>query len=266
MEYALVAAVALLAAGLTLFSGFGLGTLLLPAFAAFFPPEIAVGATAIVHLANNCFKLALVGRAAVPGVVLRFGLPAIGAAVVGALLLESLADAPRDLATYTLAGGQCSVTTIGLVVGVLIICFAALEWLPTVKRLEVPPRYLPLGGVLSGFFGGLSGHQGALRSAFLIRAGLQRDQFIGTAAVCSVLVDLTRLIVYALSALLGARARADAPAVAPLAPLIAVGCLAAFTGSFIGARLVKKVTLTWLQSFIAVLLVLFGLAMASGIL
>ena len=45
MEYTLVAIVALVAAGLTLFSGFGLGTLLLPAFALFFPIEIAVSAT-----------------------------------------------------------------------------------------------------------------------------------------------------------------------------------------------------------------------------
>ncbi len=37
MAYFIVAAVALLASGLTLFSGFGLGTLLLPAFALFFP-------------------------------------------------------------------------------------------------------------------------------------------------------------------------------------------------------------------------------------
>ena len=29
--------------------------------------------------------------------------------------------------------------------------------------LEFDRRYLPLGGLLSGFFGGLSGHQGALR-------------------------------------------------------------------------------------------------------
>ena len=41
---------------LTLFSGFGLGTLLLPAFAVFFPIEVAVASTAIVHAANNLFK------------------------------------------------------------------------------------------------------------------------------------------------------------------------------------------------------------------
>jgi len=58
-------------------------------------------------------------------------------------------------------------------------------------------RYLPLGGVLSGFFGGLSGHQGALRSAFLIRCGLSQEAFVATGIVAACLVDLARLAVYA---------------------------------------------------------------------
>jgi acyl-CoA reductase-like NAD-dependent aldehyde dehydrogenase len=44
----------------------------------------------------------------------------------------------------------------------------------------MPPGYLPVGGLLSGFFGGLSGHQGALRSVFLLRAGLTKESFIAT--------------------------------------------------------------------------------------
>ncbi|MEK9138207.1 MAG: sulfite exporter TauE/SafE family protein, partial [Bacteroidota bacterium] len=59
MEYLIVCTIALLASGLTLFSGFGLGTLLLPAFILFFPPDVAVGMTAIVHFLNNIFKLVL---------------------------------------------------------------------------------------------------------------------------------------------------------------------------------------------------------------
>ena len=43
MEFILIPAVGFLVSGLTFFSGFGLGTLLLPAFLAFFPAEVAVG-------------------------------------------------------------------------------------------------------------------------------------------------------------------------------------------------------------------------------
>jgi len=41
---------------------FGLGTILTPVLAVFFPMPIAVAATAVVHLSNNLFKVFLVGR------------------------------------------------------------------------------------------------------------------------------------------------------------------------------------------------------------
>ncbi len=76
MEYLIICIVVLLVAALTFFSGFGLGTLLMPAFALFFPLEVAIATTAIVYLLNNLFKLFLVGRDASKKVVLLFGLPA----------------------------------------------------------------------------------------------------------------------------------------------------------------------------------------------
>ena len=57
MDILVVALVAFFASSLTLFSGFGLGTILMPAFALMMPVEVAIAATAVVHLANNLFKL-----------------------------------------------------------------------------------------------------------------------------------------------------------------------------------------------------------------
>ena len=64
MDYLIISVVAFVVSGVTLFSGFGLGTVLMPTFALFFAVPVAVAATAVVHLANNCFKLVLVGRQA----------------------------------------------------------------------------------------------------------------------------------------------------------------------------------------------------------
>ena len=49
---------------MALYSGFGLGTLLMPVFALFFPVPVAVASTAVVHLASNLFRLAFTGRQA----------------------------------------------------------------------------------------------------------------------------------------------------------------------------------------------------------
>jgi len=47
MELVLIGLAALLTSGLTLFSGFGLGTILMPVFALFFPLPLAIAATAV---------------------------------------------------------------------------------------------------------------------------------------------------------------------------------------------------------------------------
>ena len=163
MSYIIICIVALLVSGLTLFSGFGLGTLLMPAFALFFPIEVAVAATAIVHLANNIFKVTLVGRKADFGIVLKFALPAAVAAMLGALLLNYMATA-QSIVEYVFGGRTCSITAIKLVIAFLIMVFAILEFMPVFEKLSFDPKYIPVGGTLSGFFGGLSGHQGALRT------------------------------------------------------------------------------------------------------
>ena len=191
MDYLLTGVAAFVASGLTLFSGFGLGTVLMPVFALFFPVPVAIAGTAVVHLANNLFKLALLARHAEWGVVLRFSLPAVIAAIVGARALFLFAGLPV-WATYEWAGRVHEITALKAVVGGLIVLFAIVELIPRFEKLEFSPRYLVAEGLLSGFFGGLTGNQGAVRSAFLIRAGLDKEAFVGTSVVSMVLVDIVR--------------------------------------------------------------------------
>ncbi|MGB0431657.1 MAG: sulfite exporter TauE/SafE family protein, partial [Bacteroidia bacterium] len=61
MEFVIISIVAFATAILTFFSGFGLGTILTPVFAIFFPIDQAIALTGVVHFANNIFKLFLVG-------------------------------------------------------------------------------------------------------------------------------------------------------------------------------------------------------------
>ena len=253
MDYLIICLAAFLSSGLTLFSGFGLGTLLLPVMALFFPIDLAIALTAVVHALNNLFKCWLLGRHADGAVVLKFGLPAILAALLGARLLLYLSDL-QPLLTYQIFGWEAQVMPVKLVVAALMVVFALLELTPRRAPLALTPRYLPLGGVLSGFFGGLSGHQGALRSAFLIKAGLTKEGFIATGVVISVMVDIPRIIMYGVS-LPGLH-------LADNRLLLAAAVLAAFGGAWLGNRLLTKVTLRLVQ--LLVTLMLFGIAAALG--
>jgi uncharacterized membrane protein YfcA len=254
MDYLLICSVALVASGLTLFSGFGLGTLLLPAFALFFPIPVAIALTAIVHLANNLFKLALLGRHAHAGTVLRFGIPAVIAALAGALLLRQL-GALAPLARYELLGSVREITPEKLCIAALLALFAVLETLPAFTHARIPPRWIPLGGALSGFFGGLSGQQGALRSAFLVRAGLNKEAFLGTGVVLACLIDATRIPLYS-GHISAAGARPG---------LLAAAVLSAWIGAFFGARLFRKATYASVQKIVAALLIVTAVLLGSGI-
>jgi uncharacterized membrane protein YfcA len=256
MEYWVIGLAALITSGLTLFSGFGLGTLLLPVFALFFPVEVAVALTAIVHFLNNLFKLVLLGRKADKTTVFRFGLPAILAAFLGAYLLLRLGDL-EPLYTYQLLSRNLKVMPLKLVVSILMVFFALFELIPRFEKLSFDRKYLPLGGFLSGFFGGLSGHQGALRSAFLLKCGLSKESFIATGVVIACLVDISRISVYS--------THFSRAGIAENTLLLFSAVVCAFLGAFIGNRLIKKVTMRAIQVIVSFLLLGIAVALGTGL-
>jgi uncharacterized protein len=210
-------------------------------------------------LLNDIFKVFLVGRNANWNVVLRFALPGAVAAFAGAFLLTVFNDMPA-LYTYSLGMRTCAITPIKLCIGLLIAGFSILDFIPWFNRLEFSSRYLPLGGMLSGFFGGLSGHQGALRSAFLIKSGLSKEAYVGTSVMSAMIVDLARLTVY--GAAFFARfdvLKHDARY------LIIAASLAAFAGAFTGKKLLHKMTVSAVRTLVAICLLLLSIALIAGI-
>jgi hypothetical protein len=256
MEIFIISLVAFFVAILTFFSGFGLGTILTPVFMFFFPVELSIALTGVVHFCNNLFKIVLVGRNANREVLIKFGIPAVLAALAGSAILINIADAPA-LFEYKLSGNLIQVSTVKFIISILLIVFASMDLIPFFRALTFDKNKLPLGGVMSGFFGGLSGNQGALRSAFLIKAGLSKDAFVGTAVVVSTFVDFTRLSVYS--------TRFSEAGLIDNLTLVICATLAGISGSFIGNKLLKKVTLKRLQTFVAVMLILIALGFGSGL-
>jgi len=256
MEYFIVPFVAFLASILTFFSGFGLGTILLPTFLLFYPPQIAVALTAIVHLLNNLFKLGLVGKSIHFKTLLKFGFPALIGAFIGAEILSYIANLETSNASILIFGNK--VNYINLIIGFVLILFAFFELLPKLKNWQLPNNLLLFGGFLSGFFGGLSGHQGALRSAFLIKVGLQKTAFIATGVSIAVIVDLVRISIYAIN-FKGSFYDLNFS-------ILGISVLAAFVGAYFGKKLLQKTTISIIQNVIGVLMILMGILMITGIL
>lgn len=262
METFVICAVAFGASILTFFSGFGLGTLLTPVFMLFFPVEVSITLTGVVHFFNNLFKLILVGKNADKRVLIRFGIPAVIASFSGSLLLLQLTDLPA-IFTYTFSGNSYSIYPIKLIIALLLIVFSLMDLVPAASKIRFGPEKLPIGGLLSGFFGGLSGHQGALRSAFLIKAGLTKEAFIGTGVFVSAFIDFTRIGVYS-TRMHSLSAGKDSLFNSNLLILLLLAIASAVAGAIIGNRLLKKVTIKFLQTFVAAGLFIIALALGVG--
>ena len=156
-----------------------------------------------------------------------------------------------------LLGQIKSISLVKFIVSLLLIVFASFDLIPFFKKLEFGKKSLPIGGFLSGFFGGLSGNQGALRSSFLIKLGLDKETFIATTVFISTMVDFTRLGVYSSNILQ-----------INLEDYLTLGVssiLAAILGAFIGNKLLKKITLNYIRILVATLVLLLAFGLLLGI-
>lgn len=254
-EVILIFLVAIFASFLTLISGFGLGTLLLPAFILVFDPLEAVAMTAVVHFANNVFKMGLLYKKVDRFVLLWFGVSGIVGAFIGAQLSVNIT---HSVAYSSLYEGGNDVTWFAFVVGVLMILFALQELFIGKRGFQFSKRALLPGGAISGFFGGLTGHQGALRSMFLLKSGLSTEAYIATGVGIALLVDITRIPIY-LERMQNADLSSDW--------YVMLGAVvSAFIGAVIGKRLMKKVTYSVVQWIVGLLLIAIGIALILGVL
>lgn len=228
---------------LTFFTGFGLGTVLLPVLAVFLPLPNAIATTALVHFINSTGKLCLTFRHASVPILLKFGLPAFIASYFGAKLLV-LTQAPK------------------LPMALLMAVFAIVDLLKLAEKFKLPKTkqtlWLAAGGALSGLFGGFSGHQGAFRTAFLLRMGLSKEALVATGAALAFLVDLMRLMVYQSSLNL-----CNNSCQLQL-PITVAATIAALLGTIFGSKLLKKVAIREIEILASIMLLAVSLALALG--
>lgn len=257
MEAGLLVLAAFVGSLATFYSGFGLGTILLPVFALVLPAPTAIAATAIVHLANSLFKAALLRQAANWAIAWRFALFAVPASALGALALGALAQASAPV-RWGVGPVRFEPSAAGLAAGLMLLGLTALELTPWFQRLSAPLRLLPLGGLIVGFVGGLTGQQGALRSVFLLKAGLSAPAMIATGSVIAAAVDLARLPLYA--------SQIAAGGLSSQAGLwIGLSCLAAFAGAALGFTRLKAARVGSVRLAVAALMAAGGAALVTGV-
>lgn len=239
LQYVSLISITLLTSVITLFTGFGVGTIMMPVMALFFDVKVAIFLAAIVHFFNNLSRIMLYRRDLRRDILRRFGVVSIAGAFLGSfaqLFLQS---------TWLKTG-----------VGIFLCLFALVSLLPFPIRWKFPPAVDMAGGFLSGLIGGLIGNQGAIRSLYLLNYRLDKQELIASAAMIAVVIDATRIPVYAFSNYGYLRENLT---------LMLLVILASIAGTLIGGRILPKVSYEFFRRIILVAVLGLGVMMAIGI-
>jgi uncharacterized membrane protein YfcA len=231
-----LSAAAVLAGAIASNAGFGIGSLLTPLLAARLGTRLAVAAVSIPHVVGTAARFWMLRGYIDRRVFVWFGITSAAGGLGGALL-----------------HGYASNRALAVVFGCLLLFVGVSEITGITRRIRLGRSSAWVAGALSGFFGGLVGNQGGLRSAALLAFDLDRDAFVATATAIGLVVDAARMPVYLLSE------PRELSAMWPLLTWVTVGVLA---GTALGGRLLKHIPSRQFRAVVAVILVALGAWMA----
>ncbi|DAC24261.1 MAG TPA: sulfite exporter TauE/SafE family protein [Candidatus Poseidoniales archaeon] len=179
IELVAIAVATILVAALTVPAGFGLSTMLTPLVLLLMGPHEAVAVIAIVHGAHNAGKFAALKEHVDFSAFKRYGIWLVIGSIFGALLQNQF---PQD--------------PLLAIIGVFLVILPLLTMSENWAGYRIPEVNDRFGGFGSGFMGGLSGHQGALRAMFLTRRLPDKMAYAATASILALCVDISRIPVY----------------------------------------------------------------------
>jgi uncharacterized membrane protein YfcA len=213
-------------------AGFGAATVFTPLAMLFLDARTAIAVVAVFHLFGTASRCVFYRKSVQWKLWLLFGLTGMLGSVLGASVAVRLPPAVLE----------------ALFGGFLLVYVAVDLAYPGRLRLSPAPHTLAIGGAVSGVIAGLLGTGGPVRAVCLLAFGLPQAAYLGTSAALAFTVDATRLPVYIANGLLPPSL---GPVLLTLAPV-------AFTGAWIGQRLVRRFSATGFHRFVLAVLAVMG--------
>ncbi len=179
MEIIYIVFLTFVAAAVGTMSGFGTSTIMIPVLAGFFPPVEAILFVSIIHWFGNLWKISLFHGGIDIRLFALFGVTGFATSHLGAFI--------------SLGSGE---TILLRLLGAFLCAYALFVTVQSGFRIPSGRLSALSGGALSGFFAGIFGIGGAIRSLFLSAYDLPKARYIATAGLIGLLVDTTRVITY----------------------------------------------------------------------
>jgi uncharacterized membrane protein YfcA len=219
-------------------AGFGIGSLLTPAIAAATGTKLAVALVSIPHAIGTSIRFWRFRRDIDWHVVRSFGVTSAAGGLTGALL-------------NTWATSRA----LELVFGCLLVLAGASQVTGYAKRWRLRGALAWLGGALSGFFGGLVGNQGGIRTAAMLGFEVDKRQFVATTTAVALLIDLARVPVYVVT---------ETAAITGMWPMLAVATIGVVIGTLFGETLLARVPEQKFRIVVGTLLLALGVSFLIG--
>ena len=220
-------------------AGFGIGSLLTPAISTLTGARLAVAAVSIPHAVGTAIRFWRFRRDINWAVVRSFGVMSAAGGLTGALLN-----------TWT------TNRVLEIVFGSLLLIAGASQVTGYAQRWHLRGPLAWVGGALSGFFGGLVGNQGGIRTAAMLGFEVGKRQFVATTTAVALLIDVARVPIYL---------AVDADELAPLWPTMMFATVGVVVGTFFGETLLARVPEQRFRAVIGALLFLLGLSFLIGL-
>jgi uncharacterized protein len=219
-------------------AGFGIGSVLTPAIAATTSTKLAVAAVSIPHAIGTSIRFWRFRHEVDWTVVKSFGLTSAAGGLTGALL-----------------NAWATSRTLELVFGSLLVLAGASQVTGYAKRWQLRGTLAWLGGALSGFFGGLVGNQGGIRTAAMLGFEVNKRQFVATTTAVALLIDMARVPIYL---------AVETAELARMWPTLALATIGVIIGTLFGEKLLARVPEQRFRTVVGVLLLLLGVSFLIG--
>jgi uncharacterized protein len=232
---AIVFLAATLAGAIAALSGFGIGSVLTPLLAVQMDTKLAVAVVSLPHLAATAARFTSLKGELDKRVFWNFGLLSAAGGLGGALLNAH-------------AGGKALT-----IVFACLLLFAGISGLTGLTERMRFGRYTAwAAGAVSGFFGGLVGNQGGIRSAALLGFSIPKEAYVATATAIGLIVDGARMPVYYATEWHGIFSEWRVMVVAIVGVLV---------GTFAGVRILRRISERTFRRSVSMLITTLGVYM-----
>ncbi|MBI2009775.1 MAG: sulfite exporter TauE/SafE family protein [Candidatus Chisholmbacteria bacterium] len=221
-----------IAASIGTMTGFGTSTIMVPTLSLFLPLPQTLLFVGIIHWFGDIWKIIFFKKGFNLKLILMFGIPGTIFSFLAAKLPLTL---PQVLLSRSL--------------GLFLAAYVAFLFLKPNWKLKASTPTALLGGTLSGFFSGIFGVGGAIRSSFLTAFNLEKSVFLFTSGVIGLFIDSSRLVQYSIS---GIR-------LGPLMTALVLCIPASFLGARVAKTIVTRIPQPSFRLVIALFLFLVGL-------